>query len=71
MPAPMTMTSVGYGDITTGNIDEKNFLYGMMFVTAFVYAYIIGVFSDIVASRRADRNTFDMKMRSVFEFLNA
>eukprot|EP01045_Picozoa_sp_COSAG04_P028101 COSAG04_NODE_4280_length_2188_cov_20.050263_1_plen_36_part_10 len=25
------------------------------------YAYIIGVFSDIVASRRADRNTFDMK----------
>ena len=66
----MTVTSVGYGDITTGNIDEKNFLYYMMFVTAFVYAYIIGVFSDIVASRRSDRNTFDMKMRSVFEFLN-
>lgn len=41
----------------------------MMFCTAFTYAYIIGVFADIVATRRSDRNHFDMKMRSVFEFL--
>lgn len=66
----MTVTSVGYGDITTGNREEKHFLYILMFATAFTYAYIIGVFADIVATRRSDRNHFDMKMRSVFEFLN-
>lgn len=66
----MTVTSIGYGDITSGNTDEKHFLYIMMFATAFTYAYIIGVFADIVATRRSDRNHFDMKMRSVFEFLN-
>ena len=42
----------------------------MMFLSCFVYAYIIGTFSDIVAARRSDRNLFDSKMRSVFEFLN-
>lgn len=66
----MTVTSIGYGDITTGNLDEKHFLYIMMFGTAFTYAYMIGVFADIVSTRRSDRNLFDMKMRSVFEFLN-
>ena len=66
----MTVTSVGYGDITSGNTDEKHFVYIMMYATAFFYAYIIGVFADLVASRRSDRNQFDMKMRSVFEFLN-
>lgn len=66
----MTLTSVGYGDITPINKEEKWFCYIMMYFTAFVYAYVIGVFADIVASRRSDRNLFDSKMRSVFEFLD-
>eukprot|EP01047_Picozoa_sp_COSAG01_P020529 COSAG01_NODE_1170_length_11406_cov_17.917662_8_plen_698_part_00 len=66
----MTVTSIGYGDITPKNVHEKWWAYNMMFITAFVYAYIIGVFSDIVAARRSDRNRFDSKMRSVVEFLN-
>lgn len=65
-----TLTSVGYGDITPLNIEEKWYCYIMMYMTAFVYAYVIGVFADIVASRRSDRNLFDAKMRSVFEYLN-
>lgn len=66
----MTLTSVGYGDITPNNQHEKWFCYIMMYFTAFVYAYVIGVFADVVANRRSDRNLFDMKMRSVFEFLD-
>jgi hypothetical protein len=66
----MTLTSVGYGDITPNNAEEKWFAYIMMYFTAFVYAYVIGVFADIVANRRSDRNLFDMKMRSVFEFMD-
>lgn len=66
----MTVTSVGYGDITPKNVHEKWWCYCMMFLSCFVYAYIIGTFSDIVAARRSDRNLFDSKMRSVFEFLN-
>eukprot|EP01043_Picozoa_sp_COSAG02_P042392 COSAG02_NODE_3602_length_6498_cov_2.647914_3_plen_685_part_00 len=66
----VTLTSVGYGDITPVNEEEKWFCYIMMYFTAFVYAYVIGVFADIVANRRSDRNLFDMKMRSVFEFMN-
>ena len=66
----MTLTSVGYGDITPINEDEKWFCYILMYFTAFMYAYVIGVFADIVANRRSDRNLFDSKMRSVFEFLD-
>ena len=66
----MTLTSVGYGDITPINVDEKWFCYLMMYATAFFYAYVIGVFADVVATRRMDRNHFDAKMRSVFEFLH-
>eukprot|EP01043_Picozoa_sp_COSAG02_P016779 COSAG02_NODE_745_length_17738_cov_18.178241_6_plen_709_part_00 len=65
----MTLTSVGYGDITPKNESEKWYCYILMYCTAFVYAYVIGVFADMVASRRMDRNKFDMKMRQVFEFL--
>ena len=64
-----TLTSVGYGDITPLNVEEKWYCYIMMYTTAFVYAYVIGVFADIVANRRSDRNLFDSKMRSVFEYL--
>jgi hypothetical protein len=65
----MTLTSVGYGDITPKNVSEKWYCYMLMYCTAFVYAYVIGVFADMVAARRMDRNKFDMKMRQVFEFL--
>lgn len=65
----MTLTSVGYGDITPQNDSEKWYVYILMYCTAFVYAYVIGVFADMVASRRMDRNKFDQKMRQVFEFL--
>ena len=65
-----TLTSIGYGDITPKNVSEKWYCYILMYCTAFVYAYVIGVFADMVASRRMDRNAFDMKMRQVFEFLH-
>ena len=64
-----TLTSIGYGDITPKNVSEKWYCYILMYCTAFVYAYVIGVFADMVASRRLDRNAFDMKMRQVFAFL--
>ena len=65
----MTLTTVGYGDITPKNVSEKWFCYMVMFATAFVYAYVVGVFADMVANRRSDKNRFESKMRSVFEFL--
>ena len=66
----VTITSVGYGDITPENHHEKFFCYWLLFVTCFTYSYLIGIFADIVSNSRSDSNIFERKMRSVFEFLD-
>eukprot|EP01050_Picozoa_sp_SAG11_P013808 SAG11_NODE_1642_length_4529_cov_2.274944_3_plen_156_part_00 len=42
----MTLTSIGYGDITPRNTGERLFVYILMFFTAFFYAYTIGSFAE-------------------------
>ena len=47
----MTLTSVGYGDITPQKTGERLFVYILMICTAFFYAYVIGTFADLIANK--------------------
>ena len=65
----VVFSSTGFGDIHPMTVGEKFFGTGLMLLSCFLYAYIIAVFTDIVANLRRDQSMFNSKMRSVGSYL--
>eukprot|EP01047_Picozoa_sp_COSAG01_P028872 COSAG01_NODE_1957_length_8805_cov_22.976344_4_plen_532_part_00 len=65
----VTVTTVGYGDILPETDGEKRFVVTAIMLGAFLYAYIIGDFSNLLSNLSQERDIFDAKMRSVNDLL--
>jgi CRP-like cAMP-binding protein len=65
----VTLSTVGYGDISPDTPLEKKFVVFSIMVGAFMYAYIIGEFSDLISNIKKEKSLFDAKMRSVNDLL--
>jgi len=63
----VTLSTVGYGDISPTTQLERHL--SVIMLGAFVYAYIIGEFSDLITNMKKERSDFDARMRSVNELL--
>lgn len=61
----VTMSTVGYGDITPKSSTERLFSCGVILLGAFVWAYIIGSFSATLNSMDRDKARYDEQMRSI------
>jgi hypothetical protein len=67
--ALVTLTTVGYGDILPDTKGEKMFVMGVIIFGAFLYAFIIGNFSNLLDNLSQERDDFDCKMRSVNDLM--
>jgi CRP-like cAMP-binding protein len=63
--AIVTMSSVGYGDLLPTTTAEREIAIFVITIGAFLYAYIIGAFSSIMAALAYDNARYDTKMRTV------
>jgi len=61
----VTMSTVGYGDITPKSSAERVFSCMVILLGAFVWAYIIGSFSATLNSMDRDKARYDEQMRSI------
>ena len=61
----VTMSTVGYGDITPRSSFERIFACNVILLGAFVWAYIIGSFSSTLNSMDRDKARYDEQMRSI------
>ena len=46
----MTVTTIGYGDITPVTLLEKAFVCVCMIVSGFVYGYVIGAVTNVIGT---------------------
>jgi hypothetical protein len=67
--AIVTMSSVGYGDVLPTTTNEREIGVIVITIGAFLYAYIIGAFSTIMAALDHDSARYDTKMRTVANYL--
>jgi hypothetical protein len=67
--AIVTMSSVGYGDVLPTTTSERELAVIVITIGAFLYAYIIGAFSTIMAAVSYDSARYDTKMRTVANYL--
>eukprot|EP01048_Picozoa_sp_COSAG05_P020755 COSAG05_NODE_3620_length_1955_cov_4.852970_1_plen_437_part_10 len=67
--AIVSISTVGYGDINPTTPDEKRFVIGAIMLGAFMYAYIIGNFSNLLLNMQREKSEFDAKMRSINDML--
>ena len=67
--AIVTMSSVGYGDLLPTTTNEREICVFVITIGAFLYAYIIGAFSTIMAALDYDNARYDTKMRTVASHL--
>jgi hypothetical protein len=67
--AIVTMSSVGYGDVLPTTTEERTWAVFVMVLGSFLYAYIIGAFSTIMAHNDHDKSRYDTKMRQVGTWL--
>jgi hypothetical protein len=65
----VTLSTVGYGDILPRTSLEKDFVIMAIMLGAFLYAYIIGEFSDLISNMKKEKSKFEAKMRSVNDLL--
>ena len=65
----VTMSSVGYGDVLPTTTSERELGVIVITIGAFLYAYIIGAFSTIMAALSYDSARYDTKMRTVANYL--
>eukprot|EP01043_Picozoa_sp_COSAG02_P074130 COSAG02_NODE_14703_length_1245_cov_1.256545_1_plen_115_part_10 len=61
--AIVTMSSVGYGDVLPVTNTERTVSIFVIVLGTFLYAYIIGAFSTIMAHNDYDKARYDTKMR--------
>jgi hypothetical protein len=67
--AIVTMSSVGYGDVLPVTNTERTVSIFVIVLGTFLYAYIIGAFSTIMAHNDYDKARYDTKMRQVMQWL--
>ena len=67
--ALVTLSTVGYGDMSPSTPLEMQFVVLSIVVGAFMYAYIIGEFSDLISNMKAEQTSFEAHMRSVNDLL--
>lgn len=67
--AIVTMSSVGYGDVLPVTTSERTIAIFVIVLGAFLYAYIIGAFSTIMAHNDYDKARYDTKIRQVLTWL--
>lgn len=67
--ATVTMCTVGYGDVLPITTTERTVAIGVMVSGTFMYAYIIGAFSTIMAHNGYDKARYDTKIRQVSGWL--
>ena len=65
----VTISTVGYGDISPSTPKEKQFVIVAITCGAFMYAYIIGDFSNLITNLSRENADFDAKMRQVQDML--
>ena len=65
----VTVASVGFGDIIPDTEGEKLFVIICITAGAFMYAYIVGEFTLLIANLERERTNYDFKMRSVNDLL--
>lgn len=65
----VTMTSVGYGDITPRSSNEKFWCTLMMVLGGFVWAIVIAVFSETLAGISEHERLYENKLRRVATML--
>ena len=68
--AIVTMCTVGYGDVLPITTAERTVAIFVMCLGTFLYAYIIGAFSTIMAHNGYDKARYDTKIRQVNTWLN-
>ena len=64
-----TLTTVGYGDITPTNDSERQFATVALLAGAFVFAYILGDISSLLATLDRQAALVEEKMDAVKEYL--
>ncbi|KAG9412580.1 hypothetical protein AC1031_015489 [Aphanomyces cochlioides] len=67
--ATMTITTIGYGDVTATNIVERAFFIVMMLIGAGMYAYVVGTMCQLVEGLNVDALEFQREMDRVNDFL--
>lgn len=70
----VTMSSVGYGDITPRSSNEKGFVTIVIIVGGFLWAFVIAIFSEMIHGMTESSRTYDNKLRkvtSMMDFLGA
>ncbi|RHZ06104.1 hypothetical protein DYB31_008048 [Aphanomyces astaci] len=68
--ATMTITTIGYGDITAMNTVERGFFIVMMLIGAGMYAYVVGTMCQLVEGLNVDSLDFQRQMDRVNDFLD-
>lgn len=64
-----TLTTVGYGDITASSDLERQYCTGALLVGAFVFAYILGDISSLLATLDRQAAMVEEKIDAVKEYL--
>ncbi|KAF0720264.1 Aste57867_451 [Aphanomyces stellatus] len=67
--ATMTITTIGYGDITAMNTIERSFFIVMMLIGAGMYAYVVGTMCQLVEGLNIDALEFQKQMDQINDFL--
>lgn len=65
----VTLSSVGYGDILPTSRTERVFGIIVIIFGTFLYAYIVGSFTNMLSNMGQDKSNFDSKMRSTMELM--
>lgn len=67
--ATMTLTTIGYGDVTATTTTERWFSVVIQLMGASLYAYIVGVASGIVSSMNKEKMHFQETMDELNDFM--
>jgi hypothetical protein len=60
-----TMTTVGYGDISSVTVAEKVWAISVMIVSGFFFSFVVGRVAVVVARFDADQQAYDQQMEMV------
>eukprot|EP00931_Biecheleriopsis_adriatica_P106171 TRINITY_DN80679_c0_g1_i1.p1 TRINITY_DN80679_c0_g1~~TRINITY_DN80679_c0_g1_i1.p1 ORF type:complete len:795 (-),score=134.52 TRINITY_DN80679_c0_g1_i1:49-2370(-) len=67
----MTLTTVGYGDVTPQNLVEYSVCTAVMLLTGFVWAYIVGSVVSLIQNIDPASDTFKRNMDSLNDLMHA